>query len=159
MLLVYIDFWSALKISFLIVIALLAWGVLDRTGLIGTVRNLLTSIAGAQGSALVANLTFGNILTFTLVVALLELTVLSVLGAVFAGLFNLVTGVVGAAAGGSPSGAANLQAADEETHAERECLVRVVDHDGGLGNNCSSRVIGIDIARRNENGRQSDDSG
>ncbi|KRC49189.1 hypothetical protein ASE16_10440 [Leifsonia sp. Root227] len=101
---VYIDFWSALKMSFLValvlavitvVIALLVWSVLDRLGAIGSLRDFLESIAGSQGSALVADLTFANVITFTLVVALLELIVVSALGAIFAALFNLATRVVG----------------------------------------------------------------
>lgn len=101
---VYIDFWSALKMSFLValivalitvVIALLAWSVLDKLGAVGSLRTFLESIAGSQGSALVADLTFANVITFTLVVALLELIVVSALGAIFAALFNLATRVVG----------------------------------------------------------------
>ncbi len=101
---VYIDFWSALKLSFLVavvlavltvVIALLVWSVLDKLGAIGSLRDFLESIAGTQGSALVSDLTFSNMLTFTLVVALLELIVVSALGAIFAALFNLATRVVG----------------------------------------------------------------
>ena len=79
--LVYIDFWSALKMSFLIslvvaaitiVLTLLLWSLLDKLGLVATVGSFLESVAGAQGAALVAGLTFGNVMTFTLVVSLLE---------------------------------------------------------------------------------------
>lgn len=102
--LVYIDFWSALKMSFLIslvlaaitvVLALLVWSVLDRVGLVASMSSFLESIAGAQGAALVAGLTFGNVMTFTLVVSVLEVIVVSALGAIFAALFNLATNVVG----------------------------------------------------------------
>ena len=102
--LVYIDFWSALKMSFLIsivlaavtvVLTLLGWSVLDKVGLVGSMSTFLESIAGAQGAALVAGLTFGNVMTFTLVVCLLEVIVVSSLGAIFAALFNLATTVVG----------------------------------------------------------------
>lgn len=102
--LVYIDFWSALKMSFLVslilagitvVLTLIGWGVLDRFGAVASASTFLTSIAGEQGAELVAGLTFPNVLTFTLVVALLEVIVISALGAIFAGLFNLATNVVG----------------------------------------------------------------
>jgi ABC-type Fe3+ transport system permease subunit len=102
--LVYIDFWSALKMSFLVslivaavtvVLMLLLWSVLDRLGLVQTARDLLEGIAGDQGAALVADLTFPNVMTFTLVVAVLELIVVSALGAIAAALFNLATHVVG----------------------------------------------------------------
>jgi hypothetical protein len=100
----YIDFWSALKMSFLIslvlaavtvLLALLGWSVLDKVGLVGTMTSFLESVAGAQGASLVSGLTFGNVMTFTLVVAVLEVIVVSALGAIFAALFNLATNVVG----------------------------------------------------------------
>jgi hypothetical protein len=102
--LVYIDFWSALKMSFLIslvlavvivVLTLLLWSVLDKLGLVASMSSFLESIAGAQGAALVSGLTFANVMTFTLVVSLLEVIVVSALGAIFAALFNLATNVVG----------------------------------------------------------------
>lgn len=102
--LVYIDFWSALKMSFLVSIivaaitvalGLGAWWLLDRFGIVGTVSAFLADIAGDQGAALVAGLTFSNVMTFTLVVALLEVIVVSALGAIFAALFNLAVHVVG----------------------------------------------------------------
>lgn len=102
--LVYIDFWSALKMSFLVSIivaaitvalGLGAWWLLDRFGIVGTVSAFLADIAGDQGAALVAGLTFPNVMTFTLVVALLEVIVVSALGAIFAALFNLAVHVVG----------------------------------------------------------------
>jgi hypothetical protein len=102
--LVYIDFWSALKMSFLIslvlaavtvVLALLVWSLLDKLGVVASTSSFLESIAGAQGAALVAGLTFANVMTFTLVVSLLEVIVVSALGAIFAALFNLATNVVG----------------------------------------------------------------
>ena len=91
--LVYIDFWSALKISFLVSIIVAAitvalglgmWWLLDRFGVVGSASAFLTDIAGDQGAALVAGLTFSNVMTFTLVVALLEVIVVSALGAIFA---------------------------------------------------------------------------
>lgn len=102
--LVYIDFWSALKISFLVSIivaaitvalGLGAWWLLDRFGVVGSVSAFLADIAGDQGAALVAGLTFSNVMTFTLVVALLEVIVVSALGAIFAALYNLAVHVVG----------------------------------------------------------------
>ena len=102
--LVYIDFWSALKMSFLVSIIVAAitvalglgtWWLLDRFGVVGTVSAFLADVAGDQGAALVAGLTFTNVMTFTLVVALLEVIVVSALGAIFAALFNLAVHVVG----------------------------------------------------------------
>jgi hypothetical protein len=74
---------------------LLMWSVLERFGAVDAARELLDAVAGAQGAALVADLTFPNVMMFTLVVAVLELIVVSALGAIFAALFNLATHVVG----------------------------------------------------------------
>jgi hypothetical protein len=102
--LVYVDFWSALKMSFLVsiivaaitvVASLLLWSLLDRFGVVASASTFLEDIAGAQGANLVAGLTFPNVMTFTLVVALLEVIVVSALGAIFAALFNLAVHVVG----------------------------------------------------------------
>ena len=78
-----------------VLLALLGWSVLDKVGLVGTMTSFLESVAGAQGASLVSGLTFGNVMTFTLVVAVLEVIVVSALGAIFAALFNLATNVVG----------------------------------------------------------------
>ena len=102
--LVYIDFWSALKMSFLVsiivaaitvVISLLVWSLMERSGVVSAASGFLEDIAGAQGANLVSGLTFPNVMTFTLVVALLEVIVVSALGAIFAALFNLAVHVVG----------------------------------------------------------------
>ncbi|GAA1440399.1 DUF3566 domain-containing protein [Leifsonia poae] len=104
--LVYIDFWSSLKLSFLvslcvaavtILVALLGWSVLDKTGIITSARVLFTDIGGDRATDLFAGLTFQGVLSFTLVVALLELIVVTALGAVFAALFNLASRVTGGA--------------------------------------------------------------
>ena len=102
--LVYIDFWSALKMSFLlsiivaaitVLISLLLWSLMDKFGVVASATTFLEDIAGTQGANLVAGLTFPNVMTFTLVVALLEVIVVSALGAIFAALFNLAVHVVG----------------------------------------------------------------
>ncbi len=102
--LVYIDFWSALKMSFLVsiivaaitvVLSLIVWSLMERFGVVSAASGFLEDIAGAQGANLVAGLTFPNVMTFTLVVALLEVIVVSALGAIFAALFNLAVHVVG----------------------------------------------------------------
>ncbi len=104
--LIYIDFWSCLKLSFLvslavaavtIVVALVGWSLLEKTGLIATARSLFTDIGGSGATDLFAGLTFQGVLGFTLVVALLELIVVTALGAVFAALFNLAARMTGGA--------------------------------------------------------------
>jgi hypothetical protein len=104
--LVFVDAWSSVKLAFLVALALAAvtvvitffgWNLLASTGLLGSARSLLTDIAGAQGSSLLDGMTFESVMAFTGVVALLELIIVSALGAVFAALFNLAVRVVGGA--------------------------------------------------------------
>ena len=104
--LVYIDFWSSVKLSFLvalcvaavtIVVSLLGWNLLERTGIIDSVQALFTDIAGDKGSALFAGLNFQGVVSFTIVIALLELIVVTALGAIVAALFNLASRMTGGA--------------------------------------------------------------
>ncbi|WP_431278193.1 DUF3566 domain-containing protein [Leifsonia poae] len=104
--LVFIDAWSSVKLAFLVALALaavtmvvtfFAWSLLASTGLLDTARSLLTDIAGAQGSSLLDGMTFNSVMAFTGVVSLLELIIVTALGAVFAALFNLAVRVTGGA--------------------------------------------------------------
>lgn len=101
--LVYIDFWSAVKLSFLAAVALaivtmvaffLVYLVLQATGLL------------AQADEFVGNLTDGSVslnsmmglpqvMAFAAVVSILNLIVVTVLGAVVAGIYNLAVKVTG----------------------------------------------------------------
>ena len=101
--LVYIDFWSAVKLSFLAAIAiaivtvvsfLLIFVVVNTTGLITRMDEFLSGFS--DGSFLLS--TFVNlpqVLAFSAIVAILNLVVVTVLGAVFAGIYNLAVKVTG----------------------------------------------------------------
>ena len=73
-----------------------AW-VEDTLGssVVATAEQFLESVAGASGAGMVSGITFTNVMTFTLVVALLEVIVVSALGAIFAALFTLAVHVSG----------------------------------------------------------------
>jgi len=101
--LVYIDFWSAVKLSFLAAVALaivtivsflLMYLVVQATGLIGMVDELLTSMNDGTWS-LGDFLGLPQVLAFAAVVAILNLIVITVLGAVVAGIYNLAVKVTG----------------------------------------------------------------
>ena len=88
--LVYIDFWSAVKLSFLAAVALaivtivsflLMYLVVQATGLIGMVDELLTSMNDGTWS-LGDFLGLPQVLAFAAVVAILNLIVVTVLGAI-----------------------------------------------------------------------------
>jgi hypothetical protein len=106
LLLVFVDGWSAVKMAFLVALAVgavtvllafLAWSLLASTGLVETARGFLRDIAGAQGSALLDGLNLQSVMAFTGVVALLEVLVVTALGGVVATLFNLAVRMTGGA--------------------------------------------------------------
>ena len=102
--LVYIDFWSTVKLSFLAGICLaiiaivgtfLVWTVLDRTGIFDQVNSLFKDISGAGGTDLKAILGLGQVMGFSLVVGVLDIIVITAFGAVFALLYNLSVKITG----------------------------------------------------------------
>ncbi|QDZ15547.1 DUF3566 domain-containing protein [Humibacter ginsenosidimutans] len=102
--LVYIDFWSAVKLSFLvglclaiisIVGAFLIWMVLDQTGIFDNLNGLFKDISGTSGSDLKSILSLGTVMGFSIVVAILNLVVTTALGAVCSLLYNLSVKITG----------------------------------------------------------------
>jgi hypothetical protein len=102
--LVYIDFWSAVKFSFLIAAAigviifvavLLIWTVLASTGVFDQVSKLMQDVSG-QSSLTVSNvISFAQVMGFTLVIAALNVVVGTVLGAIACVLYNLSVRITG----------------------------------------------------------------
>ncbi|SFN44037.1 DUF3566 domain-containing protein [Mycetocola miduiensis] len=101
--LVYIDFWSAVKLSFLLAVALaivtivvffLIYTVLDQTKIFDQVNSLFTEVAGA-GQDLTAIFNLGRVMGFAVVVAILNLVVVTALGALCAALYNLSVKITG----------------------------------------------------------------
>ena len=102
--LVYIDFWSAVKFSFLIAAAvgiviivavLLIWTVLASTGVFEQVSQLAQDISG-QSTLTVSNvISFAQVMGFTLVIAALNVVVGTVLGAIACLLYNLSVKITG----------------------------------------------------------------
>ena len=101
--LVYIDFWSSVKLSFLIAVCLaivtvvatfLIFTVLNQTGIFEQVDDLYSSIAG-DSSDLTSILSIGNVMGFAIVVAVLNTVVITALGAIFALLYNLSVKMTG----------------------------------------------------------------
>ena len=101
--LVYIDFWSAVKLSFLAAIAIavvtvvafvMVYLVVSTTGLIGKADEFLGGFS--DGSFLLSQVvSFPQVLAFSAIVAILNLIVVTVLGAVLAGIYNLAVKVTG----------------------------------------------------------------
>ncbi|GAB3298589.1 MULTISPECIES: DUF3566 domain-containing protein [Pseudoclavibacter] len=102
--LVHIDFWSVVKFSFLlsicfgiitIVATFLMWTVIENTGVLGSVNNLLNDVSGSAGVGVDDFVTLPQLMLFSLVVALLNLVAGTALGAVAAFLYNLAVKVTG----------------------------------------------------------------
>ncbi|WP_243228424.1 DUF3566 domain-containing protein [Microbacterium sp. CIAB417] len=101
--LVYVDFWSAVKLSFLGAIALavvtmvsffLVYMVLQATGLIAQADGILDSFTDGAFS-LTETVGLPQVMAFGAVVSILNLIVFTVLGAVVAGIYNLAVKVTG----------------------------------------------------------------
>ncbi|QNO37491.1 DUF3566 domain-containing protein [Protaetiibacter sp. SSC-01] len=96
--LVYIDFWSVVKFSFLIwlclgivliVAAVLIWIVLNSTGVFGALNDLLREILGNESFSVTDSFGLGQVVLFSFVVAVLNTVSGTVLGAIAALLYNL----------------------------------------------------------------------
>jgi tetrahydromethanopterin S-methyltransferase subunit E len=103
--LVYVDFWSALKLSFLlsvvlgivlVVVVFLVWSVIASTGIFDSVSQLFQDVAG-EGSDFKLESIIGlpQVMGFSIIVALLNVVVLTALGAIAALLYNLSVRITG----------------------------------------------------------------
>ena len=101
--LVYVDFWSAVKLSFLAAVALaivtvvsffLVYLIVQTTGLIGRVDEFFQSFSDG-GISITAFVGLPQVMAFAAIVAILNLVVVTVLGAVIAGIYNLAVKVTG----------------------------------------------------------------
>ncbi|MET0589932.1 MAG: DUF3566 domain-containing protein [Naasia sp.] len=102
--LVYIDFWSAVKLAFLVMVsygivlivgAFLVWVVLANTGIFDQLSGLYADISGEEGFDLTQIVGLGQVLGFTLVIAILNVVVGTVLGAIATILYNLSVRITG----------------------------------------------------------------
>lgn len=101
--LVYVDFWTVLKMAFLVglalaviqvVVTVLVFGVLTATGMLPKIAQLVSDVAG--GVVDVTTMTsLPAVFTFTLVSAVLQVVVTAALGAVAAILYNIAVRITG----------------------------------------------------------------
>ncbi len=101
--LVYVDFWSAVKFSFLLslsaaivmlVAVFLIFTVLTQTGIIDKIGSVFTDIAGDEFK-LTDVLGLQQVMGFTVVGAVLNTIVGTALGAVVAVIYNLIVKITG----------------------------------------------------------------
>ena len=102
--LVYVDFWSAVKLSFLITVVLgiilvvatlLVWIVLDVTHIFGTLDGLLRDILNDSSFSVTSTLSLPTVGLFAFIVAILNVIVGTALGAVTALLYNFSVRITG----------------------------------------------------------------
>ncbi len=102
--LVYLDFWSVVKLSFLvwvclgialIVAAVLIWVVLYSTGIFETLDQTLADITATPDFRIVDSFGLGTVALFAVVIALLNTIVGTALGAISAVLYNLSVRLTG----------------------------------------------------------------
>lgn len=98
-----VDPWSVMKLAFVLSIALaivsvvasaLLWWVLDSAGVFTAVSEQIVDVAG-DAFRLEEVLTFGRVMGFTVVVAVIDIVLITALATLTAFLFNLATGMVG----------------------------------------------------------------
>ena len=96
--LVYLDFWSVVKLSFLVWLCLgivlvvataLIWIVLNSTGVFATLNETLPDILGQDNFRIEDSFGLSQVVVFALVVALLNTVAGTFLGAIAAILYNL----------------------------------------------------------------------
>jgi hypothetical protein len=102
--LVYIDFWSAVKLSFLvaaslgivfIVASILIWVVLASTGIFGNLDGTLKDIMNDPTFSVANNFSLPQVALFSIVVAILNVVVGTALGAVSTMLYNFSVRLTG----------------------------------------------------------------
>ncbi|PZE64507.1 MULTISPECIES: DUF3566 domain-containing protein [unclassified Curtobacterium] len=102
--LVYVDFWSMVKLSFLIALAgsivivvatALVWVILNQTGVFDQVDSLLKDVTGQNSYSIMDQFSLGQVLGFSIVVGILNVVVGTVLGAIVSVLYNLSVRITG----------------------------------------------------------------
>ncbi len=102
--LVYIDFWSAVKLSFLVAICgailllvatLFIWIVLNSLGVIEQVDSVFADIIGDEATSLASIFSLGQVMFFASIVAVLNVVGGTAIGAISALLYNLSVRLTG----------------------------------------------------------------
>ena len=102
--LVYVDFWSAVKLAFLIAVSLgiilvvataLIWLVLETTGIFNTLDSTLGQILNQSNFSVTSTFSLGTVLSFSFIVALLNVVIGTALGAIAALLYNFSVRITG----------------------------------------------------------------
>jgi hypothetical protein len=102
--LVYVDFWSTVKLSFLISVALgivlvvasiLIWLILQTSGVFGQLDGLLRDVLGDDTFSVTSTVSLAQVALFSVVVAVLNIVVGTALGAIVSMLYNFSVRLTG----------------------------------------------------------------
>jgi hypothetical protein len=102
--LVYIDFWSAVKLSFLVAVSLgivlivatiLIWIVLNSTGIFGDLDGIFQDILTDPNFSVAASFSLGQVALFAVIIALVNTVVGTALGAIASMLYNFSVRLTG----------------------------------------------------------------
>jgi hypothetical protein len=102
--LVHIEFWSAVKVGFVIQLALaianivgffVLWLVLNNTGLFGSLNGLLNGIVGGSSVDVGNQLSLPRVMSFAVGLSAFNIVVGTLLAAVSALIFNVIARIVG----------------------------------------------------------------
>ena len=100
-----VDPWSVMKMSFLlslaigiatVIAALVLWLVLQATGTLSGIQSTLTELAGTEGADKVIGMfSLGRVLSFAVILALVNMVLMTALSTLFAFLYNIGSTLVG----------------------------------------------------------------
>ncbi|MFM5904593.1 MAG: DUF3566 domain-containing protein [Micrococcales bacterium] len=102
--LVQIDFWSAVKVGFVIQIALaianivgffVLWLVLVNTGLFSGLNGLLNGVIGGSGEDIGSSLSLPRVMSFAVALSVFNIVAGTLLSGVVAAIFNAISRITG----------------------------------------------------------------
>jgi nitrogen fixation-related uncharacterized protein len=102
--LVYIDFWSAVKLSFLVAVCLgivlivasiFIWIVLNSTGIFGDLDKVLKDILGDPTFSVATSFALPQVALFAFIIAVLNVVIGTALGAIASMLYNFSVRLTG----------------------------------------------------------------
>lgn len=102
--LVQIDFWSAIKVGFVIQIALaianvvgffVLWLVLVNTGLFSGLNGLINGVIGGSGEDIGASLSLPRVMSFAVALSVFNIVAGTLLSGVVAAIFNAIARITG----------------------------------------------------------------
>ncbi len=102
--LVHISFWSAVKVGFVIQLALavanivgffVLWLVVSNTGLFSGLNGLLVGVVGGGGGDVAQQLSLPRVLSFAVALSALNIVVGTLLAGILAAIYNVISKIVG----------------------------------------------------------------